>query len=45
MSKLLTIRVSDQVERFASQVAMLKDLPVEKVLSDFHFLSTHQLEK
>jgi len=34
MSELLTIKVSDQVARFASQVATQRDLPVEEVLSD-----------
>jgi len=34
MSELLTIKVSDQVARFASKVATQRDLPVEEVLSD-----------
>jgi antitoxin component of RelBE/YafQ-DinJ toxin-antitoxin module len=34
MRELLTIKVSDQVARFASQVATQRDLPVEEVLSD-----------
>ena|SRR5262245_44246186 len=34
MSEVLTIKVSDQVARFASQVATQKDLPIEEVLSD-----------
>src|SRR5215475_8231130 len=34
MSELLTIKVSDQVARFASQVATQRDMPVEEVLSD-----------
>ena len=34
MSELLTIKVSDQVARFASQVATQRDLPIEEVLSD-----------
>ncbi len=34
MSELLTIKVSDQVARFASQVATQRDLPVEEVLAD-----------
>lgn len=34
MSELLTIKISDQVARFASQVATQRDLPIEEVLSD-----------
>jgi hypothetical protein len=34
MGELLTIKVSDHVARFASQVAIQRDLPVEEVLSD-----------
>jgi antitoxin component of RelBE/YafQ-DinJ toxin-antitoxin module len=34
MSELLTIKVSDQVARFASQVAKQSNLPVEEVISD-----------
>jgi antitoxin component of RelBE/YafQ-DinJ toxin-antitoxin module len=34
MSELLTIKVSDQVARFASQVARQRDMPVEDVMSD-----------
>jgi hypothetical protein len=34
MSELLTIKVSDQVARFASEVATRRDLPMEEVLSD-----------
>lgn len=34
MSELITIKVSDQVARFASQIATQKHRPVEDVLSD-----------
>ncbi len=34
MSELVTIKVSDQVARLASQIASQKHLPVEDVLSD-----------
>src|SRR5262245_54464251 len=34
MGEPLKIKVSDQVARFASQVATQRDLPIEEVLSD-----------
>ncbi|MCI0525679.1 MAG: hypothetical protein L0Y75_10490 [Acidobacteria bacterium] len=43
MSELLTIKVSDQVARFASQVATQRDLPVEEVLSDLLESAIHEI--